>query len=86
MALQFSFDSQFDINFPTAYARVISFNGDKLQVNFSVAIYKDQQARESSKQPLLFSRHTVAYIDGMAISSLYDYLKTLPEFTGAVDV
>lgn len=86
MALQCNFDSQFGINFPTAYIKITRFNGDKLQVSFDTVTYVGQQAREDSKQPLASKRYAIPYVDGMAISSLYDYLKTLPEFTGAINV
>lgn len=86
MALQVSFNSKFGIIFPIAYAKVVHFAGDKEQISFDVGVYKDEQARVEDKEPLTNQFYAIPYIDGMAISSLYEYLKTLPEFTGAIDV
>lgn len=87
MALQFnSIDADTGLHLTDAYARVVSFNGDKDVVRFTLGVYVNQTARESDKQVVDMVNFEIPYVDGMSMSSLYTYLKTLPEFAGAIDV
>lgn len=87
MALQISYTSQqFDITVPTAYAKIEQFNGNATFVNFLVYIFASQQARLDNKREIGTFNFQVPYTDGMSISAIYTYMKTLSEFSGAIDV
>jgi len=85
MALQISYTSPFGIVLPTAYAKISIFYGDKTTVNFEVLIWADTSARDSGKQRMEQLIYNIPYSQ-QVIADLYNYLKTLPEFAGAVDV
>lgn len=66
-----------------AYHKVISvLIEDKTKMTFSCAAKK-----ESVNEPFVISQHSCAYdiSGGNPIAQAYAYLKTLPEFLGAVD-
>lgn len=87
MALQFNssnIDTGLTIN--DAYARVDRFSGDKHYVGFSVQVFVNQSARADGKSAIAQLNFEVPYVDGMSMVSLYNHLKTLPEFAGAIDV
>lgn len=87
MALQVTFnDNEKGLSLTGAYAKVENFRGDKDEVSFQVAVYVNEQARLDGKVGISSHVFTVPYVDGMSIQTLYDYLKTLPEFAGAIDV
>lgn len=62
------------------------------QNSVAVFSYVDNESRESEKgdvtaQPYVKAvTYETAYDPNMTIEAAYDYLKTLPEFEGAVDV
>lgn len=62
------------------------------QTSIAVLSYVDEETREGEKtniiaQPYQKSvTYETAYDPTMTIATAYDYLKTLPEFEGAVDV
>jgi hypothetical protein len=89
MALQMALgDSAVGFNFPEAYARVSIFRGDKNTLLFNVNWYADAAARAADKQTILekeYQTETPA-LSGDLVPALYEYLKTLPEFAGALDV
>ena len=81
-----------------AYARIVQLNFDTKtgKVTLSVDIHYDQAARAANKAPIsggVYSGHAgidmpsidVALAEGVR-STLYTWLKTQPDFAGAVDV
>jgi hypothetical protein len=83
---------------PEAYARIVqlSFDTRTGQVTLHVDIHADAAARNAAKAPVAGGVYRgITGIDmpnideALALgvrSSLYTWLKTLPDFTGAVDV
>ncbi len=78
-------DTKHGMVIPSAYIRIVSFEGDKATVRFVVAVYADKQARTDEKQPIEINTYEIPYQDGMDLNSIYTYLKTLPELDGSVD-
>lgn len=85
MALQINYDSQYGINLPTAYAKISTYRGDKTTLNFEVLIWADAAARDNGKQRMEQRLYSIPYTQQI-IADLYTYLKTLPEYAGALDV
>lgn len=85
MALQLNKETPFGIS--GNYIRIDRINGDKETVIFEVFLYVDQAARDSGKDPLM---HIGTFGTSMPntdfMPALYNHLKTLPEFSGAIDV
>lgn len=102
MALQLSFTDDRGFTSPTAYFRVIHVEAGWLNKHavIFVHIYKDQQARDDGKRPMgqlrfqvvdaqfdaLFSIDTLSSADNNPVRSVYSWLKSKPEFSGATDV
>jgi hypothetical protein len=87
MALQIHYTSpQFGINAENAYLKIETFNGNINEVNFYASIYATAQARFEGKNPIGSFNFTIPYQDGMTYSSVYNYVKTLPEFVNSLDV
>jgi hypothetical protein len=88
MALQVALsaaDSLVGFDFPMSYAKIEFVRGWKNDSLIWVNWYADKAARESGSQPVRqkeFSRpgDTAPFVD------YYDFLKTQPEFAGAIDV
>ncbi len=87
MALQLNITTPQGVPAPEAYAQITSFRGNKVTVMFVVDIFFNAAvAVQDGIQPLQSLSYTVPYTDGAGIAVLYTYLKTLPEFAGAIDV
>lgn len=86
MALQVTKEFPQGFTAPNAYLKITTFRGDNTMVHFDCGIFYDEAARNSNKQALDYYNFDIPYQDGMSISSLYTYLKTLPEFANAIDV
>ncbi len=74
--------------FPEAYAKILfcrTFNESSFVL---VAFYSDQNARQAEKQPVEQVEYKVgtASLVGDFWPAMYSYLKSLPEFAGAIDV
>jgi hypothetical protein len=68
--------------FPTAYIKVEQVIADKLESEAVIAFYKEKDGLLVKGARYSFQTN----LDGdNAIKQAYEYLKTLPEFTGAVD-
>jgi hypothetical protein len=87
MALQISYISpDYGITALESYAKIDSFRGNINFINFLVNYYVNQEARLEGKSPIGFFYFTMPYQDGMTYTAVYNYLKTLPEFVGSVDL
>ena len=74
------------ITIPLAYIRVNNFSGSKSHIAFNVGFYgpaNEQGEREMFDQ----QAHQCAYdLNGSnAVKQAYEHLKTLPEFSGALE-
>lgn len=87
MALQTTFASeQNGLVVNGAYSRVQRFHGTKDTVRLDVETFVSHQARLEGKQPIAFNNYETSLPTGDIMPALYNYLKTLPEFAGAIDV
>lgn len=68
--------------FEDAYLKVTSFSGSKGTISFALSIFKKKDGVLLQKQEYLFAMD----LEGSnPIKQAYEYLKTLPEFSDAVD-
>lgn len=76
---------------PTAaYTKIVKFyvennNGLDKIILFTNTFY-DQNARTNLKEPIGINDFQMTWFDGFTFADLYDFLKTQPEFVGAIDV
>ena len=89
MALKLAVSTQFGVPAPEAYARITNFYGTKDQIQVQVAIYFNKDARDSNLSTVKENAHYIAIADlpeGMAfIPAIYEVLKTMADYQGAVD-
>ena len=85
MALTLAISTPFGIDLPTAYAKISSFGGNKDCFTFQVDYFATQAARDAGTPVVKSESYQFNTVDPQNIASLYTYLKTLPEFAGAVD-
>lgn len=92
MALQQSIlaaDTLVGFDYPASYVKVEFVRAWKTDSLVWVNWYADAQARADLKQPVKQKEFTVAtsvLVGANIIAASYEYLKTLPEFAGAIDV
>lgn len=90
MALQIVKQTQYGIDLPEAYAKVMyvsySYPGP---VTAIIEVYADEQARQDGKTPVDHIQVQFpldfAVTDNI-VKQVYDHAKTLDQFTGALDV
>jgi hypothetical protein len=74
------------VTIPDAYIRVNNFSGSKDSIAFNVGFYGN--ADENGEREMFDQKaYQCAYnLNGSnAVKQAYDHLKTLPEFTGALE-
>ncbi len=77
---------------PAAYVRIVLYTHDIKSdaVSFAVEFHINQQARNRNRGPIKGAAYLVNGVDlagtGSIRNQLYTWLKTLPEFAGALDV
>jgi hypothetical protein len=75
------------VSFPTAYARIIEFRGDKTSVQYAVAVYATAEAREKSSSPIETHMFACPSPQGAVelLPYLYSNLKQQARFQNAED-
>ena len=76
-------------NFPESYVKVEFVRAWKADSLIWVNYYANGTARADLKQPVKqqeFTVSTASLVGANIIAASYEYLKTLPEFAGAIDV
>lgn len=77
------------IEIKDAYIRISRFEGDKNKLSFGVSFHSDANAQAFDNKTYLLNDDeagVVFVLDGdNPIKQAYQFLKTLPEFAGAVD-
>lgn len=75
------------IALPEAYARISNYDGSKSELLVRVAVYATADARGADARPIESRQHSLdpATLSGPLMPALYDALKTLPEYAGAMD-
>jgi len=91
MALQLNIDnSDVGAGFSAAYAkvshvRVVNRNGDDIKVDVLVDVYASESARESDSIAVANWHFTIPMPTGDFLPAIYNALKEMPEFAGAID-
>jgi hypothetical protein len=87
MALRLSVATQFGPSADEAYARITNFYGTKDQLQVQIAIYYNEEARHSNMSTVKENAHYIAMEDlkGDLIPAIYEVLKTMADYQGAVD-
>jgi hypothetical protein len=87
MALRLQVQTQFGVPAPEAYARITNFYGTKDQLQVQVAIYYNEEARHNNLSTVKENAHYIAMEDlkGDLIPAIYEVLKTMADYQGAVD-
>jgi hypothetical protein len=87
MALKLAVSTQFGVPAPDAYARITNFYGTKDQLQVQVAIYYNEEARHNNLSTVKENAHYIAMEDlkGDLIPAIYEVLKTMADYQGAVD-
>ncbi len=89
MALQVELnDNPMAFSFPEAYVRISSGFSLKDFTTISIRVYATAHARTLEANPVMTKDFKVstASLAGDLWPAMYSYLKSLPEFTGAIDV
>lgn len=90
MAFTQARDTNIGIRLTAAYIKVEDTSGNTEQINITVLVYYDDEARLNGKQPI--EQLVYSFIPSVENGAPnyhkqgYEYLKTLPEFTGVIDV
>lgn len=69
------------------YIMISNITGNKHNLTITVILFANEIARRNGLQPFWNNQYEVptSAVNGELLPSLYNYLKTLPEFTGAED-
>ena len=87
MALQISLTAPQGITLSTAYTRINNIRYGHTDCIISVDTWADQAARLANLAIIGSQSYSMTYDPtGTSLTAAYDYLKTLPEFSGAVSV
>ena len=86
MALQLNYTSPQGATSASGYIRISDFRGDKNNISFTVECFYNKDARDNGLQPLEYKHFEIATPTTDMLPALYNHLKTLPEFAGALDV
>lgn len=89
MALQIRLIATMGMTIESSYARVDAITGSKDEITVSVSYYFNNAAAQSGKPYVQQEQYpfTPSISDDAPnfIKQAYEYLKTLPEFSGAID-
>jgi hypothetical protein len=85
MALTKDMMTGYGVQAPNAYIRIRDFKGDEKNVRFNVGVWYNFDAYQGNNSVMEQYSYIVPYTDGLGISQLYEYLKTVNPFIGAVD-
>ena len=89
MALRLPVQTQFGPMADQAYAKITNFYGTKDQIQVQVAIYYDEESRHANRSQIADGNHYIAVEDlngkGDLIPAIYEVLKTMADYQGAVD-
>ena len=85
MALQLSYTAVTGITSPEAYVMIHRFEGIKQYIKVTVLIFNNKDARNNYKAVIGQVEAKLVLENGASFEQMYDVLKTLPEFVGAVD-
>jgi len=86
MAITKSFTTLQGFTAPDAYARIVTYVGNKDTISVNVVVHKDAQARLDGLQSIADYGIILTLPNGATMTQMYDALKQDSNFTGAVDV
>ena len=85
MALQTLFKTSMGFS-ADSYARISNFRGTKTDIQVTVEFYYDSVAAATSCSAIGADIYNLPISYGATYQQMYDALKLLPEFAGAIDV
>lgn len=88
MARQISYQTEFGLAAPQAYARVSRFNSDGKTLRFNVDIFANETARRTDKRPLESQQFELPMpqVAFEPVKTCYEHLKTQPAYATGTDV
>jgi hypothetical protein len=86
MAIQTTFQSSMGFDITDAYIRISRFTGDKSTIKVQLEVYYNQSAKVASAATIGSPTIELEITNGATMQQMYDALKLLPEFAGAIDV
>jgi hypothetical protein len=91
MALQMNTTLNSGVTVENAYFMIQSYSGNREQLRFMAVSFLNRDAAQGNKAPLQYGKEYSCTPDltdtaKNFIKQGYEYLKTLPEFSGATDV
>lgn len=86
MALQSAYQSQMGFIANEAYIRITSFSGDKNYMVCNIEFYYNRVAKDTGSGNIGYKTLILELANGATMQQMYDALKLLPEFSGAIDV
>ena len=86
MAIKLSYTNSQGFLCPEAYVRIANYDGDKDSIRLGVWIFKDKDARDNNLGTIDQFRLELNITDGATMAQMYEALKALPQFAGAINV
>lgn len=86
MAITKSFTTLQGFTAPVAYARIITYVGNKDTIQVNVQVHKDSQARLDGLQPIADYNISLELQNGATMEQMYNALKLQEPFINAIDV
>jgi hypothetical protein len=78
-----------DIGAPVtgAYLKVVAYNGNSYEIYCHIVCFYSSDARNINAQPVFTENKAIQLqnLSGDLLPAIYKYLKTLPEYEGAID-
>lgn len=69
-----------------AYLRIASFSGSEKHVNFNLNIYINKDRYDDDRSPITIINYSMEFDnDRNLFRQMYEHLRTLPEYAGAVE-
>lgn len=85
MAIQISFTTIQGFTAPAAYVRIGRFSGTKEVISVNLEYFYDVAAKNNNAKLICMDSYQLPLPLGATYTQMYEALKALPQFAGAVD-
>jgi len=86
MALICNVELESGLSLNGSYLKITNFSGTEKELSFQLNVYADKTSFEEKRPPVAYLSFVMEYNKGRDIfEQMYDYLKSLPEYTGAIN-
>jgi len=91
MAIQKTIKTEFDTDFENAYIKITEYHGDKNRIWFNVNALTTKNGKLVRRLYNIIENSATEYtceidINENVLAQAYNYLKSLPEFSNALDI